>query len=158
MPILRPKPGNPSEWFWCQTTRTITIGFEAKLREIIDLGFEAKPRGLRSSSPCAWWKPHTTSPDLSIVWPSSTRHVLDHPWFSTPSLLLLSQSSSLSAMPHLSPTHHETTKYISPHKINNRVEPPKFSRFKFKPRQVNYSSQIKPRYGPLGFSNSNRRR
>jgi hypothetical protein len=27
-----------------------------------------------------------------------------------------------------------------------RVEPMKFPRFKFKPRQVNYSSQIKPRY------------
>jgi hypothetical protein len=28
---------------------------------------------------------------------------------------------------------------------DSRLEPPKFLRFKFKPRQVNYSSQIKPR-------------
>jgi hypothetical protein len=32
------------------------------------------------------------------------------------------------------------------------VEPPKLSGFKFKPRQVNYSLQIKPRYRPLDFS------
>jgi hypothetical protein len=31
-------------------------------------------------------------------------------------------------------------------RTNNRVEPPKFPEFKFKPRQVNYSSQVKPRY------------
>jgi hypothetical protein len=44
-------------------------------------------------------------------------------------------------MPHLSPTHHETSKHISPHKTDGRVKPSKFSRFKFKPRQVNNSLQ-----------------
>jgi hypothetical protein len=71
--------------------------------------------------------------------------VLDHPQFSAPSLLLLPQSSSLPTMLHLSPTHHETRKHVSPHKTDSRVEPPKFPGFKFKPRQANYSSQIKPR-------------
>jgi hypothetical protein len=52
----------------------------------------------------------------------------------------------LPAMPHLSPTHHETSKCVSPHKIDSRVEPPKFPGFKFKPRHINYSSPIKPRY------------
>jgi hypothetical protein len=44
-------------------------------------------------------------------------------------------------MPHLSATHHETSKRDSPHKIDSRVEPQKLLEFKFKPRQVNYSSQ-----------------
>jgi hypothetical protein len=62
------------------------------------------------------------------------------------------RSSTLSTMPHQSPTYHETSKCVSPHKTYSRLKPLKFPRFKFKPRQVNYSSQIKPRYWPLGFS------
>jgi hypothetical protein len=34
----------------------------------------------------------------------------DHPRFSAPGLLLLPRSSSLRAMPHLPPAHHETSK------------------------------------------------
>jgi hypothetical protein len=59
--------------------------------------------------------------------------------------VVLSQYSSLPTMPHLSPTHHETSKHVSPHETDSRVEPSKFSGFKFKSRQVNYSSQIKPK-------------
>jgi hypothetical protein len=55
-------------------------------------------------------------------------------------------------MPHLSPTHHETSKCVSPHKTDSRVRQLKSSGFKFKPWQVNYSSQFKPRYWPIGFS------
>jgi hypothetical protein len=120
--------------------------FEAKSGETVDLGFEVKPRNPHSLSPCAWRRPHTTSPDLSIVRPLSTQPVLDRPRSSAPSLLLQPQSSSLSAMPHMSPTHHETSKRVSPHEIDSRVEPPKNFGFKFKPSQVNYSSQIRPRY------------
>jgi hypothetical protein len=40
--------------------------------------FKAKLRYPRFSSSCAWCRPHTASPDLSIVWPMSTQHVLDH--------------------------------------------------------------------------------
>jgi hypothetical protein len=71
--------------------------------------------------------------------------VLDHARSSALSLLLLPRSSLLPAMPNLSPTHHETSERVSPHKTDSRVEPPKFLGFKFKLRQVNYSSQIKPR-------------
>jgi hypothetical protein len=55
-------------------------------------------------------------------------------------------------MSHLSPTHHEINKCVSPHETYIRVEPSKFPRFKFKPKQVNYSSQFKQRYLPLDFS------
>jgi hypothetical protein len=48
-------------------------------------------------------------------------------------------------MLHLSPTHHETGKCVSPQETDSWVEPPKFPEFKFKPGQVNYSSEIKPR-------------
>jgi hypothetical protein len=136
-PILRSKSENSSEWFWGQTIRTVTTGFETKPGEIVDLGFEAKPRNLRSSSPCAWCRPHTVSLDLLIVQPPNTRPVLDYPRSSTPCLLLLTQSSLLSGMPHLSPTHHETSKRVSPHETDSRVEPSKIFGFKFKPRQVN---------------------
>jgi hypothetical protein len=113
--VLRPKLGNPCEWFWSQTTRTVATGFASKLREIIDLGFQAEPRNLHSLSPYAWYWSHTASPDLSIVWPSSTRCVFDHLWSSASGFLLLPRSSSLPVMSHLSPTHHETTKRDSPH-------------------------------------------
>jgi hypothetical protein len=126
--------------------KTIATSFEAKPGETVDLGFEAKPRNPRSSSPHAWCRSHTTSPDLSVIWQPSTRPMLHHPWSSAPSLLLLPRSSSLPAMPHLSPTHHKTSKRVSPHETDSRVEPLKFSRFKFKPLQVNNSSQIKSRH------------
>jgi hypothetical protein len=103
-------------------------------------------------SPCAGCRPHTASTDLSIIRPSSTRPVFYHPCFSTPSPLLRPRSSSLSAMLHLSPTHHETSKQVSLHKTDSSVGLPKFLGFKFKPMQVNYSTQIKPRYWSLGFS------
>jgi hypothetical protein len=150
--VLRPKSGSPSEWFWGQTTRTVAIGFDVKLGETVNLGFEAKPRNSRSSSSCARCRSYTMSPNLSIVRPPSTWPVLDHVRSSAPSLLLLPQFSSLSAMPHLSLTHHGTSTRVSPYKIDCRVGPLKFLGFKFKPKQVNYSSQIKPSYWPLDFS------
>jgi hypothetical protein len=83
------------------------------------------------------------------IWP-----VFDQLRSSTPSLLLLPWSLSLPTMPHLSPAHHEKSKHVSPHNTDNMVEPPKLPGFKFKPGQVNYSSQIKSRYWPLSFSTS----
>jgi hypothetical protein len=156
----------PSWWFCGPNHQTAAAGFEAqtgKSKQVVlrsnhknrsrrfwgksgrDHGFEAKPRNTRFLSSCARCEPNTTLSDLSIVRPLSTRPVLDHPWSSQPSLLLLPQSSSLLAMPHLSPTHHETCKRVSPHETYSRVESRKFPGFKFKPRQANYSSQIKPR-------------
>jgi hypothetical protein len=106
----------------------------------------ATTRNSCSSSTCAWYRPHTVAPDVSIVWSPSTRPMLDHPQCCAPSLLLLARSSLLPGMTHLSPTHHETNKYVSPLETDSRVEPPKFFVFKFEPRQINYSSQIKLRY------------
>jgi hypothetical protein len=152
LPVLRPKPWSPSEWFWGQTTRTVATGFDAKPEETIDLGFEAKPRNSRSSSSYARCRPYITSPNLLIVRPPSTRSTFDHLRSSAPSLLLLLRFSSLPAMSHLSLTHHGTSTRISPYETDCGVGPLKFLRFKFKPKQVNYSSQIKPSYWPLDFS------
>jgi hypothetical protein len=138
--VLRPKQRNPSEWFWGQIIRIVAIGFEAKQGETVDPGFEAKPWNSCSSSPCLRCRPHTTSPNLSIIRQLSTRPALDHRWSSAPSLLLLCWPSLPPVMLHLSPTHQETSTCISPHETDSRVGPPKFPEFKFKPRQVNYSS------------------
>jgi hypothetical protein len=143
--VLRPKPRDRHGDFVGQITKLQLPVLRPKPGETVDLSFEAKPRNPCSSSPCAWCRQHTTSFDLLIIWPPSTRPVVDHPWSSAPSLLLLPRSSSMSAMPHLSPTHHETSKCVSPHETDSRVEPPKFPGFKFKPRQINYLSQINPR-------------
>jgi hypothetical protein len=132
--VLRTKMGNPSEWFWGQNTRTVTTDFEAKPGKTIDLGFEAKLRNSRSLSPSVRCRPHIPSPDLSIVQPSSIRPVLDYSWSSAPSFLLLPRSSSLSTIPHMSSTHHEISKRVSPHEIDSRMESPKFLKFKFKSR------------------------
>jgi hypothetical protein len=163
--ILRPKSPNRSCWFWGPNRETQAIGFEAKPGEtittdfeakpgetvpvvfrpnhweIVDLGFEAQPRNLRSSSPHARCRLHTTSPDLSIVGPPSTWSVLDHPRSSAPGLLLLPRSSSLPAMPHLPLAHHETIKCDSPHETKIKVKLLKCPGLEFKPWDVNDSSQ-----------------
>jgi hypothetical protein len=123
----------PSRWFWgpnhqtvaagfkAQTGKPEVTGFEAKLRETVNLGFEAQPINPCSSSRYVWCRSHTASHDLLIIRPLSTRPVLGHPWSSAPGFLLLLCSSSLPAMSHLSPIHHETNKHDSPHKIDNKV-------------------------------------
>jgi hypothetical protein len=111
--------------------------------QTVHLGFEAQPRNSCSSSPCVRYKPHTTSPNLSIVRSPSTRPMLDHFHPSAPGLLLLPQSSSLHAMLHLSPAHHETSKHDSPHDIKIKVKLPQHPRFEFNPWHINDSSQIK---------------
>jgi hypothetical protein len=112
-----PKLGNPSEWFWGQTRKTIATGFEAKPRETVHPGFEAKPRNPRSMSPHARCRPHMTSPDLPIVRSQISRRVPNHLRSSAPSLLLLPRSVSLPTMSHLPPTHHEISKHVSPNRI-----------------------------------------
>jgi hypothetical protein len=126
--ILRPKSPNRSCPFWDPNWKTWATGFEVKPGETIlvvlrlnhwqtvDLGFKAQPKNSRSSSPCAWYRLHTASPDLPIVWPPSTRPVLDHAQSSVTGLLLLSRSLSLPTMLHLPPAHHEISKHDSPHK------------------------------------------
>jgi hypothetical protein len=55
-------------------------------------------------------------------------------------------------MSHLTPTHHESSKHNSPNETNIKVKQTKLPGFEFKPRHVNDSSKIEPRYRPLGFS------
>jgi hypothetical protein len=64
----------------------------------------------------------------------------NHPQSSTPGLLLLTWSSSLHAMPHLPPPHHETSKHDSPNETKIK-EKQNCLGFEFKHRQVNDSSQ-----------------
>jgi hypothetical protein len=103
--------------FWGPNRETWATGFEVKLGETVatdfeakpkktvrvvlrpnhlqtvDLGFEAQPRNPRFSSSCAHYRPHTVSPDLPIVWPSSIRPVRPSPVLytksSTPSKILI---------------------------------------------------------------------
>jgi hypothetical protein len=65
----------------------------------------------------------------------------DHPQSSAPGLLLPPRSLSLPTMSHLALAHHETSKRNSPNETRIKVKQPKCPRFKFKPRQVNDSSQ-----------------
>jgi hypothetical protein len=51
--------------------------------------------------------------DLSIA-DHRVLDLCDHPRYSAPGLILLPHSSSLHAMPHLPPAHHETSKHDSP--------------------------------------------
>jgi hypothetical protein len=92
--------------------KTVAAGFEDKPAETVVAGFKAQPRNLRSSSPHARCRPHTAPPGLSIAWPPNTQ---PSPVLYT-RFLLLPQSSSLHAMPHLPPAHHETSKRDSPNK------------------------------------------
>jgi hypothetical protein len=65
----------------------------------------------------------------------------DHSRSSAPGLLLLSRSSSLSAMSHLPPAYHETSKRDSSNETRIKLKVLKCPGFEFKPRQVNDSSQ-----------------
>jgi hypothetical protein len=134
--ILRAKSPNHSCRFWGPNRKTRPTGFDVKpektvrvvLRpnhsQTVALGFEAQSRNPRSLSPRAQCRPHTAPPDLSIILPPSTRPV-------RPSLVLciLSRSLLLHAMPHLPPTHHETSKRDSPTKQGIKVKQPKYLGF-----------------------------
>jgi hypothetical protein len=113
-------------WFWGPNQKTVTVILRSKSPnrscrfwgpnwKTVDLGFEVQPRRPRCSSPCARCRPHTTSPNIPIVGPSSTRHVLDHPRSSAPCLILLPKFLSLPVMSHLLPAYHEASKHDSPH-------------------------------------------
>jgi hypothetical protein len=116
--ILSPKSPNRWHWFWGPNQETIIMILRSNHWQTIATSFEAKPGNLRFSSPpfvrCG---SHKASPDLTIVRPPSTRLVPNHPRSSAPYLLLLPQSSLLPTMSHLPPTHHETSKHVSPHQI-----------------------------------------
>jgi hypothetical protein len=61
--------------FKVKPVKTVRVVLRPNHSQIVDLGFKAQPRNMRSSSPCTWCRPHTVTPDLSIVRPPSTRLV-----------------------------------------------------------------------------------
>jgi hypothetical protein len=142
--ILRPKAPNHRPWFWGTNEQTDAVVLRPNHWQTVIIGFEAKLENMCfSSPPRVRHGSQTTSPDLLIVRSSSIRLVCDYPRSSVPSLILLSRSSSLPIMSHSSPTHHKTSKHISPHRITQYgLVQPKCAEFKFKLEQVNYSSYI----------------
>jgi hypothetical protein len=142
--ILRPKSTNGRPWFWGPNQETVAVVLRPNHWQTVAIGFEAKPENPHfSSPPCVRCGSHTVLPDLLIIQPSSTQLVPDHPQSSAPSLLLLPRSSSLPTMSHSLPTHHETSKHVSPRRITESGSiQPKYAKFKFKLEQVNYSSYI----------------
>jgi hypothetical protein len=133
--VLRLNRKKPSQWFWVQT-------MDKPLTLVLRLNQE-------SHAPRAWCRPHTASLDFSIIRPLSTRPMSDHPRSFAPGLILLPRSSSPPVMPHLSPTHHETSKHDSPNKTKIKVKQSKCHGFEFKPGQVNDSSQSNQGTGHL---------
>jgi hypothetical protein len=139
--------------FEAKVEKTVATCFEAKLAktvrvvlrpnysQIVDLGFKAQPRNSRSSSSRARCRPHTVSPDLSIVRPPSTRPV-------RPSLILCTRSPTptmiLVATRHATPatctSRDKQTRFFKWNK-NKRKTKWNYLGFEFKPRQVNDSSQ-----------------
>jgi hypothetical protein len=116
--ILMHKLPNHQPWFWGQNQEIIVVVLRPNHWQIIVTGFEAKPENPHFlSRPHVRRGSHISSPDLLIVRPPSTRLVPDHPWSFAPNLLLLTRSSSLSAMSHSPPTHDETNKRVSPNQI-----------------------------------------
>jgi hypothetical protein len=57
-------------------------------------------------------------------------------------------------MPHLPPAHHKTSKHDSPYETKIRIKLSKCLGFKFKPRQVNDSSQLSQGTDHLVFQNT----
>jgi hypothetical protein len=135
--ILRHKSSNCRPWFWSPNQETVAVVLRQNHWQTI-----AKSGNPCFSSPLrVWCKTHTVSPDLPIVWLPCTRLVTGHLRSSAPSFLLLPQSSSLPAMSHSPPTHHETGKHVSRHRITqSRLVQPKCTESKFKLNQINYSS------------------
>jgi hypothetical protein len=92
----------PSEWFWGQTThKPSTL--------VVRLNQETHASRLPVHGADRTWC-HSTSRSPGHRVPD----LCDHPRSSVSGVLLLPRSSSLHAMPHLPPAHHETSKRDSP--------------------------------------------
>jgi hypothetical protein len=123
-------------WFWGPNQETVAVI-------------------LRPKSPnrsCRFWgpnHPHTTPPDLLIAWPPSTQPV----W---PSLILCIRSPTpatiLVATHHAAPvtcTPWDKQTWFSKRNKDKRKIKRDYLEFKFKPRQVNDSSQSNQETGDL---------
>jgi hypothetical protein len=131
----------PNHW------QTVPVILRLNHWQTVHLSFEAQPRNLLSSSPRAWCRPHTASPEISIVWPPSS-----WPMWPSPVLCIRSptpsRSSLLPTIQHMPPAHHETSKRDSPNDTKIKVKP-KCPGFEFKPHQVNDLSQSNQGTDPL---------
>jgi hypothetical protein len=128
-PVLRSNRRKPSKWFQGQNTdkpSTLVLRLNKEM---------CAPRlHVHGADP--------TQCHLTYRSPShQVPDMCDHPRSSAPGLLLLPQSSSLHVMLHLPPAHHKTSKRDCPNETEIKVKLPKYLGFKFKPRQVNDSSQ-----------------
>jgi hypothetical protein len=127
--------------FEAKPVKTVRVVLRPNHSQTIDLGFDAQPRNPRSSSPHARCRPHTASPDLSITRPSSTRPA-------RPSSILCSRSPTpamiLIAARHAAPATYtpwdKQTRFSEWNKDKRKTKW-NYPGFKFKPRQVNDSSQ-----------------
>jgi hypothetical protein len=139
--------------FDTKSEKTIPVDLRPNYWQVIDLGFDAQPRNMWSSSPHAQCRPHTASSDLLIVQPPSTRPV----W---PSLVLYTRSPTLA-------TFIVAARYAAPITCTPRDKQTRFfTRYIDKDKTIemswiwiqNSSIQwlvtIKQRNLPLDFSNT----
>jgi hypothetical protein len=132
----------PSRWFWGTNHQTRAASFEAqtgKPSTTLVLSLNQETRAPSLNVPGA---DHTRCHPTSRPPSHRVLDLCDHPQSSAPGLLLLSWSSSLHAMQQLPHAHHGTSKCDSPNetKVKEKTKQ-NYTEFKFKPRQVNDSSQ-----------------
>jgi hypothetical protein len=130
----------PSQWFWGQTTDKPSILVLRLNQEICAPHLHVHDADRTQRHPTSRSASHRV-PDLC-----------DHPWSSTPGLLLLPWSTSLHAMPHLPPAHHKISKRDSPNETKIKKTKMKLSRVQIQTSPSQWLITIKPRNWPLGFS------
>jgi hypothetical protein len=128
--VLRPKSRNRRGDFDAPNHQTRAAGFEAQTRKpsttlVLRLNQETRASSLhvpgadRTRRHPTFRPPGHQVPDLC-----------DHPRSSALGLLLLARSSSLHAMPHLPPAHHETSKRDSPNETRIKEKKTKLSQIR----------------------------
>jgi hypothetical protein len=131
--------------------QTVYVVLRSNHWQTVDLGFEAQPRNLSSSSPRARYRPHTTSPDLLIIWPLSIRPV----W---PSLVLCTRSptpttiliTACHAAPVTCTPWDKQTRFFKWNKDKGKT--PEMSQIQIQTSSCQWLITIKPRNWPLNFS------
>jgi hypothetical protein len=115
--------------------------------QTVDLGFKAQLRNPRSSSPRAWCRSHTASPDLLITQPPSTRPVRPSPVLCTrsptPAMIII---TARHAAPATYTPRDKQTRFSKQNKDKRKTKQNKTKQnlpyqLAVKPRQVNDLSQ-----------------
>jgi hypothetical protein len=145
----------PGETIWVvlrpNHSQTVTVILRPHHWQTVDLDFEAQPRNPRFSSPRARYRPHTTSSDLSIARPPSTRPVRPSPVLytmsSTPAMILVDarHAAPVTCTPRAKQTQ------FSKRKIDNG-KTTKMSQIRIQTSASQWLITIKPRKWPFGFS------